>query len=159
LTCVVEGGTDIDVATAIFVNRGIGCNTQGATVPSIDVVNVTDPNTGNVTAIGFIRPVDIPIYVSLSVHGLTLAFTSATQTAIIAAIVSYLNSLEIGEIVTLSAINAVAMSLNPNLNVPIFSVRALTIGLAPSPTGTTDLTLLFFDVAQGITSNVHLTVV
>jgi uncharacterized phage protein gp47/JayE len=159
LTCVVEGGTDLAVATAIFNNRGIGPNTQGATVPTMTIVAVTDPNSGNVTNIGFVRPTYVPIYVSLSVHGLTSAFTTATQAAIKAALVLYLNSLEIGEEVTLSALYAVALSVTPNLLVPIFSVRALTLGTAPSPGGTSDISLLFYQVAQGLTANVVLTVV
>lgn len=31
ITCIVEGGTDDDVASAIFLNRGIGCDTYGGT--------------------------------------------------------------------------------------------------------------------------------
>jgi hypothetical protein len=123
------------------------------------IVAVTDPNSGNVTNIGFVRPTYVPIYVSLSVHGLTSAFTTATQAAIKAALVLYLNSLEIGEEVTLSALYAVALSVTPNLLVPIFSVRALTLGTAPSPGGTSDISLLFYQVAQGLTANVVLTVV
>jgi uncharacterized phage protein gp47/JayE len=159
LTCVVLGGTDLAVATAIFVNRGIGCNTQGATVPSMTLVPITDPNTGNITTIGFVRPVFVPIYVSLSVHGLTSAFTTATQAAIVTALVNYLNSLEIGEEVTQSALYGAALSVIPNLSQPIFSIRALTLGLSAAPTGTIDLALEFFQVSSGTSGNIVLTVV
>jgi uncharacterized phage protein gp47/JayE len=159
LTCVVMGGTDTDVATAIFNNRGIGCNTQGATVPTMTIVPITDPNSGAVTNIGFVRPVAVPIYVSLSVHGLTAAFTTATQLSIRTAIVNYLNSLQIGEEVTQSAMYGAALSVMPNLALPIFSIRAMTIGTSPSPTGTTDITLLFFQVSSGTLADVVLTVV
>jgi hypothetical protein len=153
------GGTDTDVATAIFNNRGIGCNTQGATVPTMTIVPITDPNSGAVTNIGFVRPVAVPIYVSLSVHGLTAAFTTATQLSIRTAIVNYLNSLQIGEEVTQSAMYGAALSVMPNLALPIFSIRAMTIGTSPSPTGTTDITLLFFQVSSGTLADVVLTVV
>lgn len=159
LTCVVEGGTDLAIATAIFINRGIGPNTQGATVPTMTIINVTDPNSGNVTAIGFVRPVSVPIFVSLSVHGLTLAFTTSTQAAIRQVLTDYLNALKIGELITLSALYSVAMSINQNINVPIFSIRALTLGTVTHPTGVTDIPVLFFQVAQGILANVVLTVV
>jgi uncharacterized phage protein gp47/JayE len=159
LTCVVEGGADVDIATAIFINRGIGCNTQGATVPTMTIIPVTDPNSGNVTEIGFVRPTNIPIYIQINVHSLSLAFTVSTQAAIIAAIVNYLNGLEIGELVTQSGLMAAAMSVMPNILLPMYSIKALYLSTSPSPTTSTDIPLTFFDVALGITTNVNLTVV
>jgi uncharacterized phage protein gp47/JayE len=159
LTCVVQGGDPLAIATAIFDNRGIGPNTQGATATAMTVVPVTDPNSGNITDIGFIIAQSVPIYVSLSVHGLTSGFTTATQAAVVAALVSYLNSLGIGEEVTQSALYASAMSVITNLSQPIFSIRALTLGTAASPTGTTDITLDFYQVSSGESGNVILTVV
>lgn len=159
LTCVVQGGAAIDIATAIYNNRGIGCDTLGATATAMQEIDVTDPNTGNVTTIGYIIAINSPIYVSISVHGLNNSFTTATQTAIIAAIVNYLNSLAIGEEVTQSALYGAALTVISNLSQPSFSIRALTLGTAPSPSGTTDITLPFYEVAQGITANVILTVV
>jgi uncharacterized phage protein gp47/JayE len=126
LTMVVEGGTDLDVATAIYQNRGIGPYTNGTTS-----VNVTDPNTGYITPIRFYRPSYVPIFVSMTVHGLQ-GFTTATLAAIKTAIVNYLNSLEIGELVTASGITAVAMSVTPNLSNPQFTVRSLTLGAGGS---------------------------
>ncbi len=157
LTCVVEGGTNLAVATAIFTNRGIGCNTLGATATTMTEVPVTDPNSGNVTTIGFIRPTYIPIYINLTVNGLTSAFTTATQTAIINALVTYLNSLEIGETVSYSALMAIAMSQNASLVSPSYSVTAMTTGVSSPPTGTSDINLTFYQVAQGSSSNINLT--
>ncbi len=157
LTCVVEGGTDLAVATAIFTNRGIGCNTLGATATTMTEVPVTDPNSGNVTTIGFIRPTYIPIYINLTVNALTSAFTTATQTAIINALVTYLNSLEIGETVSYSALMAIAMSQNASLVSPSYSVTAMTTGVSSSPTGTSDISLAFYKVAQGSSLNINLT--
>lgn len=159
LTVVAFGGTDLDVATAIYNNRGIGCNTQGATVPTMTLVPVTDPNSGNITVIGFVRPVFIPVYVSISVHGLNAGFTTQTQTQIVAAIVTYLNSLQIGEEVTQSALYGAALAVMPNLLQPLFSIRAVTLGTSPSPVGTTDLVLQFFEVSSGLTAHTILTVV
>lgn len=154
VTAVVEGGTNLAVATAIYQNRGIGCYTNGTTT-----VAVTDPNTGYVMNINFDRPTYVPIYVSLTVHGLNASFTTAVQTAIQTAIVNYLNSLQIGEIVTQSALYAIAMSVTASLEVPSYSIHALTLGTAPSPVGTTDITMLFYQVASGATANVVLTIV
>lgn len=159
MTAVVQGGTDLAVATAIFDNRGIGCNTQGATVPTMTIVPVMDPNSGAVTDIGFVRPVDVPMFVSISVHGLALGFTTATQAAIKAALVTYLNSLQIGEEITQSALYAAALSVTPNLSQPLFSIKALTLGTSASPTGTSDIVLEFFQVSTSVTGNIVLTVV
>lgn len=159
LTCVVEGGSDLNVATAIFVNRGIGPNTLGATATAMTEIPVTDPNSGNVTTIGFIRPSYVPIYINIGVHGFTSAFNTVIQQSIINALVAYLNSLEIGETISYSALMATAMSVNQNLTTPIFSVRSLTIGTIPSPSGTSDITINFYQVAQGSSANINLTVV
>ena len=156
VTCVVEGGTDLAVATAIFTNRGIGPNTQGATVPTMTIVPVTDPNSGNITDIGFVRPTYVDVYVVISVHGLTSGYTTATQTAIVAALVAYLNSLSIGESVLQSALYFAAGAVNANQLEPTFSIRALTLGTTPSPTATNDLALLFYEVALGATANITL---
>jgi uncharacterized phage protein gp47/JayE len=156
ITCVVEGGTDLAVATAIFENRGIGPNTQGATVPTMTIVPVTDPKNGSVTPIGFVRPVYVPIYIITQVHGLTSAFTTTVQGQIIAAIVAYLASLEIGEEITQSALYGAALAVMPNLSQPIFSIRGMFLGLASGPTTTTDIVLQFF---QAGVASVTLTVV
>lgn len=158
LTAVVEGGVDLDVATAIYNNKGIGCNTLGAAVTEV-VVPVTDPNTGNITDIGFVRPTYVPIYVILTIHGLTSAFNSTMQTNIIAAVVNYLQSLQIGETVTQSALYGAALSVMANLAKPDFSIRLVNLGTSPSPSGTSDITMNFYDVAEGITANVSIVVV
>ena len=156
LTCVVEGGADADIATAIYANRGIGCNTQGATATTMTIIPTTDPNSGTVTPIGFIRPTYVTIYIIIQIHGLTAAFNTAVQTQVINALTAYLNSLEIGEEVTQSALYAIALNVMPNLSLPIFSVRGVFLGTSATPTGTTDIVLTFF---QAAVANVTLTVV
>ena len=151
LTAVVEGGTDTAIAQAIYNNRGIGCYTNGT-----DTVAVSDPSTGNTMNINFYRPTYLPIFVSLNVHGLT-GFTSSTVTAIQTAIVNYLNSLQIGEEVTISALYGIAMAVTPNLSNPQFSIRALYAGTSANPAGTADISILFNQVSQGVTSNVVVT--
>lgn len=148
ITAVVEGGTDLAVATAIFENRGIGCLTNGTTS-----VTVTDPNTGLSMPIGFDRPTYVPIYVIVNAH-LLPGGTSGTIAAIAAAITAYLNSLQIGELVSYGALVAEAMSVNANLSQPIVSVHSLFFATTPTPTTTADIPMLFNQVAQGIAANV-----
>ena len=153
VTCIVEGGVNASVAQAIYNNRGIGCFTNGTTS-----VTVTDSFTGATMAIAFSRPTYVPLYVSLSVHALA-GFTTATQTAIQAALVSYLNSLQIGQTVVLSELYGAALSVRPNPDAPMFSIRSLTLGTSASPTGTADVAINFNQVAQGLSGNVVLTLV
>lgn len=148
ITAVVEGGDTGAIAQAIYNNKGIGCYTNGTVV-----VVVTDPNSGTVQNVRFDRPAYVPIFVTLNVHALP-GFTTATQTAIQAAIVEYLNDLQIGELVTLSAMYAVAMSVTPNIEVPTFSVRSVFLDISASPSSTADIILTFTQVAQGVTANV-----
>lgn len=151
ISMVVEGGTDIAVATAIYNNKTPGCLTNGTTT-----ILVTDPVSLASMNISFFRPTYVQIYVSLSVHGLT-GYTSAVTALIQNALFNYLNSLEIGESLTVSALYAVALSVTPNLSLPQFSVQALTVGTAPSPTGTTDIPILFNQVTQGVLANIIIT--
>jgi uncharacterized phage protein gp47/JayE len=143
ITAVVEGATDAAVAQAIYNQRGLGVYTNGATS-----VPVTDPNTGTVLNINFYRPAYVPIFVTLQVHPLA-NFTSAMPSLIQTAIVNYLNSLQIGEIVTQSALYAAAMAVTPNIDTPAFSIYELFLGTASSPTGEVDIPMNFNQVAQG----------
>lgn len=153
ISMVVEGGTDLAVATAIFQKRGLGVYTNPDSTAGSTSVPVTDPNTGTITTIGFQRPTYVPIYVTMVLHGLN-GYTSAVLTLVQGAIVTYLNSLQIGETVTFSSLYSVAQSVMPSLLNPQFSITSLFTGLAASPSGTTDITLNYYQVAQGISANV-----
>jgi len=128
ITAVVEGGTDLDVATAIYNNRGIGCFTNGTTS-----VTVTDSNSGTQMSISFDRPTYLPIYVKYTVHGLT-GFTSSTLSAIQSSVVSYLNSLQIGESVLFSEMYGAALEARSNPELPSFSIKSVLLGSAAAQT-------------------------
>ncbi len=151
ITMVVEGATDLEVATVIYINKTPGAFTNGSTS-----VAVTDPTTGIPETISFYRPTYVPIYVSLTVEPLG-GYTSATTDAIQAALVTYLNELQIGENVTISALYAAAMAVMPSILTPQFSITALTAGTAPTPVGTTDITIAFNAVASTVSGNIVVT--
>jgi hypothetical protein len=152
ISMVVEGGLDLDVATAIFNNKTPGTDLNGTTV-----VLVTDPNTGNSMNISFFRPTYVPIYVTLTVHGLT-GYSSAVTTLIQTAIVNYLNALQIGESLTISGLYAAAMAVMPNILLPQFSIQSIKAGTSATPTGTTDIAVNFNQVVEGVTGNVVVTI-
>lgn len=153
IAAVVEGGDDTAIAQAIYYNKSVGARTYGTTATTF-----TDPTNGPVT-INWFRPTDVPIFATLTVHGLTPAFTSEVQTQIVAAVVAYLNSLEIGEELTISGLYAAAMSVTPNFSRPIFSIQALIAGTSSGGQAGTDIAIAFNEVATGSAGNITLNVV
>jgi uncharacterized phage protein gp47/JayE len=148
ISMVVEGGADLDVATAIYNNKCPGCLTNGTTP-----ITVTDPVSGASMVISFFRPTYIPIYVILNVHGLT-GYNSAVQSAIQLAVTNYLNALQIGESITISGLYAAAMAVMPNILLPQFSVQSLYAAITPTPTTSVDIAINFNAVAQGTLANI-----
>lgn len=149
ITCVVEGGDDEDVAEEIWLNRGLGVYTNGDVI-----IDVTDPITGVITPIRFYRPEYIPIYATVMIYPLD-GYTTATSDAIKQAIVDYLNALQIGADVTISALYAAAMAVTEDLYNPSFSILDITIAGIPSPQESIDITILYNQVASGNINNVE----
>jgi hypothetical protein len=89
---------------------------------------VSDPNNAKIELpvsydiLGYVI-----IYVAMNVHGLA-GFTTATQAAIQAAVVDYLNLLSIGETVVYSQLYWAAASVQSNEESPLFSIRSVTLG-------------------------------
>lgn len=57
------GGDDDDIAQAIYNSVSAGCDYNGNTT-----VNVTDPNTGGIEAVTFMRPTQLPLYVKVTIQ-------------------------------------------------------------------------------------------
>jgi hypothetical protein len=66
----------------------------------------------------------------------------------------YLNALQIGEDVTVSALYAAAMAVTSDLYKPTFSITELIIGKVVSPQDSVDIVLDFNEVAYGEVGNV-----
>ena len=154
ITCVVEGGAQGDIAQAIYSNRGIGPYTNGSTA-----VSVTDPSNPAVTmTIRFFMLSYTPIYVTLNVHPLG-GFTSTVQSSIQVAVVSYLNSLGIGQTAVWSQLFYAAGSVQPNIDTPLFSIHSLYLGTSASPTQTADIAVAFNAAASGTSAYVVINLV
>lgn len=129
ITCIVEGGTLSDVAQAIYDKRGLGCYTNGTTT-----VNVADPNNGTITTpIRFSVLGYVYVYVAISVKALA-GFTTATQSAISAAIVAYLNALGIGQPVVYGELYGAALTARDNPEEPTFSIQSISCGKTTAAT-------------------------
>lgn len=142
ITAVVEGGTDDNIAQQIYARKNIGCYTNGTTVVNI-------PDDYGVTAIRFYRPTYKQIYATLTVHAL-YGYTTAVTSTIQNSINDYVNSLQIGEDLTISALWSVAMSANPNLKQPIFSLRSVIAGTSSNLQNSADIPLAFNEVTQSL---------
>lgn len=154
LTCIVEGGSDADIADAIWLNRGIGPYVNGDVV-----VSVSDPITNIVTPIRFYRPTYMPIYITAYIEGYSnKGYTSATTLAIQQALTDYLNGLQIGADVTISALYAAAMEVAEDIYDPLFSITLMTASNVASPQTGNDVIIGFNEVAQGTLGNIEIEV-
>lgn len=133
---LVQGGTDTDVATAIWESKAGGIETFGA-----DFTYITD-STGQQRQIYFSRPTELRSYVHVEVSwalagqpgyidGVTLVWPEPAKTAVKEALVAWAaENLPIGKTLYASALVpptfAVAGAVNASIHV----------GVAPGPSGT-----------------------
>ena len=151
ITCVVEGGTDLDIAQQIYSRKGIGCYTNGTTL--VNIVDIYDIPT----AIRFYRPSYVDIDVTVNVKQFS-GYTDANTVQIKQSIADYLNGLQIGDDLAVSSLWYAALSVNPNIKNPIFSLTSLTAGKHGMDQGTSDILTLFNEVTQGNIANVTVNV-
>lgn len=148
---VVEGGDVTAIAQAIANRKTPGGQTYGTTV-----VNLTTP-LGLQAAINFFVLAYTPVYYSLTIQSLP-GYVASTGDAIIAALVAFTNSLELGDDVYVSQAQAIA-SLGAQGIGDTFYITAFTLGTAPAPVGTVNIPIAFNYSAQCATANVVLTTV
>jgi uncharacterized phage protein gp47/JayE len=160
LACVVEllTATPTQVANTIYLNRGIGCQTFSCATSGTTAVTVNIPvpgsSSGLLFACNFATPKFTPIFVSLTISTNMAGYLTTYPGLIKAALVSYLSSLQIGELVCRSSLFAVAMSVMPSLLLPAFSITALTLATTAAPTATADISMAFGVVASSAIANI-----
>ena len=151
ITCVVEGGTDADIAQQIYARKGIGCYTNGTT--SVETIDAY----GRLTTIRFYRPSYVDIDVVINVTRLT-GYVDATSATIKQAIVDYLNGLQIGDDLTNSSLWYAALAVMPNQKLPQFKITALTAAKHSQTLGTGDIVTAIYEVTRGTIANVTVNV-
>ena len=145
LSAVISGGSSADIANAIRLKKPPGIQTYGTT--SVIVYDSAGlPVTINYFILG-----NIEIYISLTIKALP-GYVSTTGALIIAAIQAYLNSLAIGQSVYPANAQAIAALPGSGLE-STFYITALTLGTAPTPTGTTLIAIAFNQAAVSILSS------
>lgn len=146
IAVVVEGGNSTTIAQTIEQKKSPGTGTFGSTT-----VLVNDP-AGIPVSINFTFGTHVNIWVSVTIKMLN-GYSSATDTLIENAIVNFINALTPGSSVFFNWLLSIA-GLNANQT---FRITAMTIGTAPSPTGTADIAIPFNEMAATALTNIVLT--
>ena len=152
----VSGSTNVPLTAPTLAASGAGDSMSFTLMVATPVAD--DNMGGQVTNISYVPAVPIPVYVTMTIHGLT-GFTTATLAAIQTAVVSYLNALSIGEPVVYSELYGAALNARSNPDVPVFSIRSVASGLTAVPSGTSDIVLSFYQVSTATTATVLVTAV
>ena len=150
VTCVVEGGTDEDVAEAIFLHKGIGCYTNGDVT-----VEYTDQND-YINRVRFFRPVYKDIYVKVALKKYT-GYISTMTVKVREAVYNYLAALTIGSDVSASVLSNIITDCNPSLTKPIFGIKELKLGLSKSSMAAQDIDIGFKEIPNPAYANIEVT--
>ena len=150
ISVVVEGGTSSDIATAIDSRKAPGVQTYGTT--SFVVYDMY----GLPTTINYFILALVPIYFAITIKALP-GYVSTTGVAIQDTLAAFINALAIGEDVYTSQAEAAASLIGLAVG-QTFYITAFTLGIAPAPGGTSNITIAFNAAATGLAANVVLTV-
>lgn len=150
VTCVVEGGTDEDVAEAIFLHKGIGCYTHG----NVEV-QYTDQND-YINRVRFFRPVYKDIFVKVVLKKYT-GYISTMTVKVREAVYNYLAALTIGSDVSASVLSNIITDCNPSLTKPIFGIKELKLGLSKSSMAAQDIDIGFKEIPNPAYANIEVT--
>ncbi len=152
ISAIVEGGDATEIANTIRSTKGQGVSTYGTTA-----VIVTD-KYGNPYTIRFSRPVDVPIYVSITIQALT-GYSSQVGDEIKAAVAAYINSLAIGDGVLLSRVYSPAnLGVVSGGNARYYDIMELLIGRTVEGVAAANVVLAYDESASCSVDNIALVV-
>lgn len=138
---LVDGGTSVEIARAIWDNRGAGVASVGNTT-----VTITD-KFGYQREIKFSRPTPVNIYIQLELTT-DQNFPEDGYDQIREAIINYVDSLSIGQDVLYSRL------YTPINSVKGHQVDSMLIGTTNPPTGTSNIITNFDEVGQVLPENI-----
>ena len=147
VTCVVEGGSDNQIAESILYHKGLGCYTNGTT--EVEVIDVNDYSN----KVRFSRPTYVPVFVLVKVTKYT-GYVDGTKSKIQTAVYNYIKSLEIGQTLSYSLLMGVITDCNANVYKPTFGVSQLKIGRTLDNMTGADMAINYNEVAQPVFDNI-----
>ena len=152
ISAIVEGGDATEIANTIRSVKWQGVSTYGTTS-----VIVTD-KYGNPYTIRFSRPVDVPIYVSITIQALT-GYSSEVGDEMKAAVAAYINSLAIGDSVLLSRVYSPAnLGVVSGGNARYYDIMELLIGRTAEGVAAANLVVAYDESASCSVDNIALVV-
>lgn len=152
ISAVVEGGDAAVIAEVIRGKKGQGVSTHGTTE-----VIVAD-EYGNPHTIGFSRPVDVPVYIAITLNVFT-GYTSIIGDQIKEAIAAYINSLDIGSDVLLSRVYSPAnLGVVSGGNSKYYDIIALELGRDLATVTAGNIDIAWNESASSIVDNIIITV-
>ncbi|HBM3017109.1 baseplate J/gp47 family protein [Klebsiella michiganensis] len=152
ISAIVEGGDATAIANTIRSVKGQGVSTYGTTA-----VIVTD-KYGNPYTIRFSRPVNVPVYVSITLKALT-GYSSEVGDEIKAAVAAYINSLAIGDSVLLSRVYSPAnLGVVSGGNARYYDIMELLIGRTAEGVAAANLVVAYDESASCSVDNIALVV-
>lgn len=152
ISAIVEGGDATEIANTIRSVKGQGVSTYGTTA-----VIVTD-KYGNPYIIRFSRPVDVPVYVSITLKALT-GYSSQVGDEIKAAVAAYINSLAIGDSVLLSRVYSPAnLGVVSGGNARYYDIMELLIGRSADDVAAVNVVVAYDELASCSVDNIVLVV-
>ncbi|WP_313506809.1 baseplate J/gp47 family protein [Kosakonia sacchari] len=152
ISAIVDGGDAITIAQTIRGKKGQGVATYGTTT-----VQVPD-YYGNPHNISFSRPVDVPVYVAITLRVFT-GYTSQIGEDIKKAVSDYINSLKIGDSVLLSRIYSPAnLGVVSGGNARYYDITELLIGKVAGSEAAANIAIAYDESASCTTANISITV-
>ncbi|MEF2369330.1 baseplate J/gp47 family protein [Klebsiella oxytoca] len=152
ISAIVEGGDATEIANTIRSVKGQGVSTYGTTA-----VIVTD-KYGNPYIIRFSRPVDVPIYVSITLKALT-GYSSEVGDEIKTAVAAYINSLAIGDSVLLSRVYSPAnLGVVSGGNARYYDIMELLIGRSADDVAAANVVVAYDESVSCSVDNIVLVV-
>lgn len=152
ISAIVDGGDATTIAQTIRGKKGQGVATYGTTT-------IVVPDAwGNPHPTSFSRPVNVPIYVAITIH-VFAGYTSLIGDQIKAAIADYINSLKIGDDVLLSRVYSPAnLGVVSGGNSRYYDITSLQIGKSAGSVAAANIDIGYAEAASCLTTNIALTV-
>ncbi|MEN0630635.1 hypothetical protein AAIG33_24985 [Phytobacter ursingii] len=152
ISAIVDGGDATTIAQIIRGKKGQGVATYGTTT-------IVVPDAwGNPHPTSFSRPVNVPIYVAITIH-VFAGYTSLIGDQIKSAIADYINSLKIGDDVLLSRIYSPAnLGVVSGGNSRYYDITSLQIGKSAGSVAAANIDIGYAEAASCSTANIAITV-
>lgn len=152
LACVVYGGDSTEIATAIMQKRSPGVGLHGTTTVAL-TNNVSQPEN-----IKFTVPTLVTAKTNINLTALT-GYTTDVADKIKSKLVSYYNSLPIGQKVYWARALAVASALDGDPDAGTFEINTFNLFRDADSPAQSDIAIAWNEKPRGLTANISITAV